>query len=311
MPPRLLRPAILRPLVLRPGHVRNFHCTRPQAIFLDTTTTLLTDLHSSTHLSWSLLIPCAAVTLRVLFTLPLTLYSRSKMSTIISLLPLTEARTLHHARELRGQPPHIFESTLRKVAKKSRNQLWARWGCQQWKLFLPLLQIPVWVAASASLRALMPGAADDSMVSFFGGLTNPAEVAREAAGLATEGFGWVQDLTATDPTLALPVMFGAAVLANVRYQAYINPPQSTNAKRISNALTVMTVPMFVVSCGMPSGLVLYWASSAMWSLGLTMALQRYRKLPEKVGRCKVEDLEDVDEEKREDVMKVVDKTRML
>lgn len=157
----------------------------------------------------------------------------------------------------------------------------------------------------------MPGAADDSMVSFFGGLTNPEEVAREAAGLMTEGFGWVQDLTAMDPTLALPVMFGAAVLANVRYQAYINPPQSTNAKRISNALTVMTVPMFVVSCGMPSGLVLYWASSAVWSLGLTMALQRYRKLPEKIGRCKVEDLEDVDEEKREDVMKVVDRTRML
>jgi inner membrane protein COX18 len=297
--PRLLRP----PLLLSRLPRRNFHATVPRQTFLDTTTTLLTDLHTTTGLSWGVLIPLTAVTLRLVLTTPFTLYSRAKTATIIRLMPLQEARAHHHARTLREtMMPETWEHVVRIAVTRDRIDLWKRWKCQRWKLYLPLLQLPVWVAASATLRALLPKAERDGIVSFFGGLTTPPT----AEGLETEGLLWFTDLTATDPTMVLPAVFAAAVLANVRFQLWANPPANVKQRRWANALSVLVGPMFVIAAGMPNLMVSYWAASAAYSVGLSMALHRWYPLPERIGMGKGK----ADQGKDDDVGKLVDKLRL-
>lgn len=289
---------------------RHFHASSPRRTLLDTTTALLSDVHASTGLGWAAVIPLTAAALRLGVVLPLTLYARSKTAAIIRLLPLQSARQRHHARTLqRHLLPEAWETALKIAAKRDRDDLWRRWHCQRWKLYLPLAQLPVWLVASASIRALMPATttatattatisataaaapaaapgsgASSGLVDFLGGLTQPVVAGAET--LAGEGLPWCVDLTATDPTLALPATFAVAALANIRWQAYIDPPQTRGQKIWVNALSVVSVACFVVAASQPAGVVLYWASSALCGLGVNVALHRLWPLPPRIGACK-------------------------
>ncbi|KAF8544196.1 60Kd inner membrane protein-domain-containing protein [Trichophaea hybrida] len=286
---RLLRPPLplsLPPALLPRTSLRNFHATAPRLTLLDSTTALLTDLHTTTGLSWGVLVPLTAITLRLFLTTPFTLYSRSKTATIIRLLPLQEARAHHHAKTLKDvMLPDAWENAVRIAATRDRIELWKRWKCQRWKLYLPMLQLPVWVLASATLRALLPTKKEgevDTFVDFFGGVTTPPVV----EGLETEGLLWFTDLTTTDSTMVLPAVFALGVLANVRFQLWANPPETQKQKRWGNALSVLAVPMFVLSAGMPTLLVSYWTASSLYSVALSVALHRWYKLPMRIRRCK-------------------------
>ena len=283
---------------------RHFHASSPRHTLLDTTTALLSDTHASTGLGWAAVIPLTAAALRLAVVLPLTLYARSKTATIIRLLPLQSARHHHHARTLqRDLLPEAWETALKIAAKHDRDDLWRRWHCQRWKLYLPLAQLPVWLVASASIRALMPAttaaataataaatttattaAASSGLVDFLGGLSQPLVAGAEA--LASEGPPWCLNLTAADPTMALPATFAVAALANIRWQAYIDPPQTRGQKIWVNALSVVSVACFVVAASQPAGVVLYWASSALCGLGVNVALHRLWPLPPRIRACK-------------------------
>ena len=94
--PRRILPAY-RSRNISASQSRHFSATRPRSTFLDATTQALTTFHATSGLSWAALIPLAAISIRVVLTLPLTIYARKVTAKIIRLVPLIDANTLHRA----------------------------------------------------------------------------------------------------------------------------------------------------------------------------------------------------------------------
>ncbi|KAI5784729.1 60Kd inner membrane protein-domain-containing protein [Geopyxis carbonaria] len=308
MPPRIPLRIPRHPLPrlgLPPAARRDFHSSRPAAsplaTFLDTTTSLLTSTHAATGLSWSTLIPLTALTLRLLTTTPLTLYSRRTARKVLALQPVIAAHTHIISRRLRTttSEPAVWQRETRKAAWKKRAEVYRRWGCQRWKSWLSLGQVPVWVAASLTMRELAKGGAaagegegatvaeevgkvgatvsdmaeQVAGLAVDGGAAVTETAQRIVAGIHTEGLPFCLDLAATDPTWTLPVVFSLALLANVRIQAWAAPARGKWQKRIVRILTVVALAAAPVSATMPAGVVLYWATSAVWSAGFNGVLQ--------------------------------------
>jgi len=172
--------------------------------------------------------------------------------------------------------------------KSYEDAMHKRWNTQRWKLFVPaLVQLPVWLVASATLRALLPG---EHQVDWLRDLMGGGGVVAED--IAGSGFMWIGDLAAADPTLFLPGLFAATVLANVRFNAWERPTASKWGRRWTNGLSVAALGMGLVVVKVPAALVLYWLTSAGWSLGVHVALwalgrrkaRKAVKLPGEVGK---------------------------
>lgn len=86
--------------------------------------------------------------------------------------------------------------------------------------------------------------------------------------LMTEGFFWCPDLTTSDPTFILPIMFSSTFIASIYFAPRIagaatstgreNTSNPTNAQRIG--LTIATLS-FIPALQMPAGLLLYFISN--------------------------------------------------
>jgi inner membrane protein COX18 len=235
------------------------------------------------------MIPLTALTVRVCI-LPLTLYAREKTSTIIRLLPLQNAMTAQLARKLAKAGGHAttWERQLRKEATAYRKLLWKRWGVQYWKLFVPFVQLPLWLVASATIRGLLPppkegeaGRMPDWLMDSFGGLSNP----HMAPGLLDEGWAFCADLTVADPTHILPAVLWTALIANLSFHHVTSPPEKTTQKAIAGTLYLLSFWMAYVGYHAPAALVLYWTTSACSAFAFNIALHVLRPMPEKVKKC--------------------------
>jgi inner membrane protein COX18 len=280
---------------------RHFSSTpRRPTTLLDVTTSAFEALHTTSGLSWSTLIPLTALSVR-LCILPLTLYAREKTSTIIRLLPLQSAATAQLAKKLAKSAGTAtkWERQLRKEATAHRRLLWKRWGVQYWKLFVPFVQLPVWLVASATIRALLPpppppqdgaavGKGVDWLMDAFGGL----ERTHTAQGLVSEGLAFCADLTMADPSHALPVVLWSALIANLAFHHFTNPPEKVTQKAIAGTLYLLSFWMAYVGWHAPAALVLYWSASACSALAFNLALHVLKPLPERVKKCQGGALED-------------------
>jgi len=93
------------------------------------------------------------------------------------------------------------------------NQIYKEQRCTRLRAFFPaLLQIPLFITASVTLRA-MSGWSD----WFHIGITVPVEPL-----LYNEGFGSIVDLTQPDPSFILPVMLGLLNVMNVEVSQAIS-----------------------------------------------------------------------------------------
>ena len=112
------------------------------------------------------------------------------------------------------------------------------YNCAAQKLFVPfLLQIPVWITVSMALRRLAWGMEDEPESSTPRLEGEEGAVAVEPVSrveqLASEGLpGWAVDLTAPDPTLALPLLVGALYLANTALHANNHPVGQERTKMV-------------------------------------------------------------------------------
>jgi inner membrane protein COX18 len=281
-PPRILN-------TLFPSAGRQFHSSRQHNdvhAFLDTTTTVLNSVHDKTGLAWCTLIPLTAVGLRVAFTTPFTLYSRKQTEKVIGLLPLQNARVSTVAKNLARvvSSPQMWQRNLRLTALRDQKELWKRWGCQRWKLYLPFLQLPLWFSASATLRAMMPTSAEEESAGWLLRVFGGGGVSAES--LTTEGLSWCIDLTIKDPTMTLPAVFGICMFINTRFQAWLTPARTNQQKVFVNSLSVLALAMVWIAKSAPAGLVLYWTASAAWSLLQNILLWRLWPMPKKIEPCK-------------------------
>ncbi|MCL4167903.1 UNVERIFIED_CONTAM: hypothetical protein GTU68_027356, partial [Idotea baltica] len=73
-------------------------------------------------------------------------------------------------------------------------------------------------------------------------------------------FGWIQDLSATDPYFILPILMGATMI----FQTYLNPAPADPIQ--AKVMKIMPVVFSVFFFFFPAGLVLYWLVNNILSI---------------------------------------------
>ncbi|KAH0602385.1 uncharacterized protein H6S33_008724 [Morchella sextelata] len=300
--PRLARPRIAN------GH-RSFHATPARPFIepaLTATHTLLTTLHTTTALPWCTLIPLSAILLRALITTPTTIYSRQRAFKTLDLQPLVSAwqHPLARAAKATTTTPQQWEAATRKALRAKRSEILKRHGCQRWKAFAaPLLQLPVWVAASVTLRGMT---GRDGLPEWWRGkAASPDALAPDTAGtldtdtvtaaerlipvepsFGTEGALWFPDLLDADPLFILPMAFSFLMFANIEMQSALHPPATRTQRVLTNTLRVVPLVALPLILDMPAALTLYWATSAAYSLVQNVVLSVVMPRPEEIKACK-------------------------
>ncbi|PWW74161.1 hypothetical protein C7212DRAFT_215141 [Tuber magnatum] len=287
---------LLRPLLTKPfhhhHHRRQFSSTSPNHLIptvLSATHDFLTTLHTSTNLPYHTLIPLSAVLLRLTITTPLTIYSRRRALRTQRLQPILSAYQHPIARNAKSTTatPQAWELRTRKEMHWKRRELWKRWGCQAWKMLLaPVVQIPVWVTASVTLRGM---AGVEGLPTWLRGLGKiGGEVWVEEA-LATEGALWFGDLLVADPYLALPMGFSFLLFANIELQTKLHLPSTGKQRVFTNVLRILSLAAFPLTTNAPAALTLYWSTSAVFSLVQNIILAKVMPRGEDLEPCKTQD----------------------
>jgi inner membrane protein COX18 len=287
------------------------HIIQPQRTFITSPTEIVTvltasiqTLHAYSGIPWWALIPLTTITLRTVWTLPLAILQRKRTQKQAELRPIVNAmgpilrlklasraqsakqKETQQAGELvDGVVPQgaiggraaalTYEQIMLLSAKERRERqkkLFKEHGCQMWKNFtLPLFQIPLWLAMSATFRDLSgwneisSNPLDDSLVS--------------------EGLYWFSDLTVADPMSILPVMLGTLALTNVEWNFKTMQLHNSSSVRRSQRITAFdsvmnmsrlgVVFLMAVSTQAPAALALYWISSNAFSTVQNMVLDYY------------------------------------
>ncbi|KAI9730970.1 MAG: hypothetical protein M1818_008046 [Claussenomyces sp. TS43310] len=150
------------PLFLQlPSTVRNLHASRPAQFLsplLDSTHTLFTTLHGSSALPWAAILPLTALSIRLLFTLPMTIYTRRSTQRQLDLQPLLLAWRHQVRRDIKRRLGHLgpeyAQREEEKALRRKRRELYGRWRCGYWKTWLPAVQLPVWLLVMETIRGM-------------------------------------------------------------------------------------------------------------------------------------------------------------
>lgn len=218
---------------------------------------VLQEIHSLSELPWVYSIPLTALLVRAVIATPLQILNLSATKKIMEINPLLHAwrhtcrhKVLKEAARVRAiLPPAVAEGLVRQNLKKKQKELYKRWRIIKSVRYLPILQLPVFLAFIEDLRRMcgMEGLLShldkwykgSEMASQEGAVSaSPAEItsiddaaigpAHPNASLAesqplipieqsfsTEGALWFPDLLAADPTWTLPLVLSAVVFTSV------------------------------------------------------------------------------------------------
>jgi inner membrane protein COX18 len=302
-----------------PASYRAFHASpKPQFVdgLVSGTHEILSGIHSISGLPWAYTIPLAALGVRAVLILPLTLYTRRRLQRQASLNPLLHA-WMYHIRAKNMQTsatmgPKMVESISKKEFRTKQRELFSRWGCQTWKQYLPMLQIPVWVVISDTIRKM--SGHSEGLLSFLASLlpkgwTSNVDAAPNATlatmtdgqvglvpvssvgiepGFATEGMLWFPDLLSSDPMLLMPFILSGVMLWNIKPWKFTNSKQPWR-RGFTKGLGLLSLMVIPVTLQVPSALLLYWISSA--SLGGLQAalLDKFMPIKAPVQPCQPKD----------------------
>jgi inner membrane protein COX18 len=175
----------------------------------------LVNIHSYSGLPWAAEIVACGIVMRSAL-LPLVIYERKQQAKFENLSPqlqkhmslVNEQLKVKMAKREVSREQAKKEFTI--AARNKRKQLILDNNLHPFKRVIVILfQIPIWVTMSCALSNLC-------LRSPYIHEPKIRELATEAAPqLQTEGLLWFQDLTLSDPTYVLPVLFGTMFMANV------------------------------------------------------------------------------------------------
>lgn len=308
------------------GHLqafRSFHASSTARFnahtIVDFATTIPHELLMGLHnigLPWAAVIPLSAVLIRATVLFPLTtLPSRRAQQRLLSTVPLRHADASMLFSMLR--PPNT-EATIKKDLAIANRRMNKRFGTT-WSMTTKVIwQFPVFVALAETIRR-MAGANGGLLTVIAEWITPRSEWAKEVVdekvgslaaqvgqswvepSFATEGMLWFQDLTAADPTLTLPFLVSALTIANLQLGSRIPKKSDKDEKAVINkgmadkALAqgalhkILLFGAFLIgplTLQVPSGIMLYWASSSMASIAQNLLVDRVWPLEQPIGRCK-------------------------
>lgn len=186
--------------------------------------------------------------------------------------------------------PDVAQKTLLQKHRRKRVELYRRNGCHVSKTWLPIFQLPVFLAAVEALR-MMAGTHQGLLgliaETFSSEDTTAAEIEDSRSqwyepDLVTGGALWFKDLTVADPEMRLPFMLSASMLLSLTG----GQKQSIWGKRITRALATVAVIAGPMLLHMPSGVLVYWISSMLMAYGQNLALERFMPTKKQVVPCK-------------------------
>ena len=279
---------------------RAFHASPRRLIVeecLSTTHTVITGLHSITGLSWAYTLPLTALLIRLTIIAPMATYGKIIWNRRLELNPLLHAwraafaRATHKAHRAKGHAAceKIIQSELRKKGRKIRGKM----GLQYWKSSLTYVQLPVFIVAIDTIRAMC--GVEQGLLGLFSKLsseddTGATQGAAEKAvnsffepSLATEGALWFPDLLVADPALVLPFALSASLLTTViaqeRRLQREGIPLGKKQILVGRILKILALIIGPAMLHLPSGMLIYWISSTWLAFGQNWVLDRY--LPSK------------------------------
>ncbi|PRD20754.1 UNVERIFIED_CONTAM: Mitochondrial inner membrane protein COX18 [Trichonephila clavipes] len=227
----------------------------------------LIDLHQFTGLPWWALIMLTTLSIRSAIVFPLAIHQNQ----VIARLANINVEIGKLAPELNKEvniAKVMFKWNETEAKKVFRKQLRAihhgfviRDNCHPFKtVLLGLLQIPVWIIFSISLRNL----------TFMSQGIDP--VSESIAGLKTEGLLWFPDLTSPDHII-IPVLLLFVNLAVTEIHALRNIGKGSLPQKIllntSRAIIVVIAAAATIN---PSSVSFYWLCSSAFGLGQNMLL---------------------------------------
>ncbi|MCJ1374301.1 hypothetical protein MMC20_005533 [Loxospora ochrophaea] len=291
------------------GHHRTFHASPQRQIFAPVSATILS-LHTATGLPWALTLPLTALLVRVvLLGWPSKLHHRA-IQNRLACQPLLSAlkfairdRVMKQHAE-RG--PKYCDQVVRREFRDKQRELEKRWHAQRWKLYLPILQLPVWLTVMETLRQMCgthEGLLGLALRWFRGAQEQGQENSREAlealeapAGVSveqsfsSEGALWFPDLLVPDPQCTLPLILTGSLLVSLHFSERLwrrNGQSRSRKQRIfSNSMKIMALAIFPATLQVPSALLVYWISSAWLGLGQNVVLELLYPRPKTVTPCK-------------------------
>jgi inner membrane protein COX18 len=298
---------------------RAFHASPRSQIIVEAiaaSNTLLDSLHSVSGLPWAYTLPLFAVALRTTIFLPLAVYIRRNHQKQVALAPVLQAWTQplqkQTIREVGHRGPAASHRALLIKMRKKRVELYRRWGCQQWKSFLPIIvQLPVFLTVMETVRrkcgsqqgwlGMMIGTGQADAVSTISGeTTTTALITGDGLlspldllvpldpSLATEGALWFPNLLVADPHLTLPFLLSATILLNI-FGGSRRTATTTMSKwqiRLRRNMGLLGLAIGPIMINVPAALLVYWIGSSMASFLQAALLDKFMPLPHPIPPCK-------------------------
>lgn len=286
---------------------RSFHTTpRPQylEVCVDQVQSLITGLHSISGLPWAATLPLTALIVRSVIVGPLSVISHEAVRRRVALSPLLHAwqhairqKVMKKAEDL---GPVVCTREIKRAMTRKTRELYSSHECEDWKLFLPLLQIPAFLIVLESVRKMCDAHAG-LLGLMFGRPRDPVKesgddpldgISQTAASvehsLSQEGALWFPDLIAPDPLMVLPFLLSGSLLASIYLHSRALPGQTPTkwSRRLTNTLRIMALCIGPATLQVPSALLLYWISSIWVSMGQYFLLDWYHPYPVPITPCK-------------------------
>lgn len=224
------------------------------------------DLHEACNLPWVALIPLSTIALRTAITLPLSILQRKRSvkqnelrNVVSSITPVVKLRL---AQTQKVTPEQIMLLSVKETRKRQK-KLFKKYGVDMWKnAMLPLVQVPLWVTISLSIRKLtentLPLRESNDVYNFIDPLIDLS-------------------LPYSPLPLLMPIILGTLSMINVEYNGVmfskrnnnigINNAKMNNAmSSILNVSRISSAFMIGVSSQTSMLLSLYWITSQLYSL---------------------------------------------
>lgn len=291
--------------------VRQFHASPRRNGLLDVSHGFLVTLHN-TGMPWAVVIPVAAISIRLVLLATCAAPARRERARINEIMPLISAKAVQVREETerdmlenthllaRKSPQDLYKEKVKKMGA----ELFDTWGVLKKLTMLPLMQIPVFIVMSETLRRMMgmrstgafrPSTPEHTQSDATSTITPDANAVSDPSNwyeptMTFEGPFAIMDLTAADPTLILPLAVSGLWLANLRYTQHKRvqegSPRSRFQKNLHNMLMGLGVIIFPATLHLPAGFLYYWACTSASALGADIIMDKIFPTSPSVKPCR-------------------------
>jgi len=186
--------------------------------------------------------------------------------------------------------PVVAQRTVVKKMREKQREIYTRFGCGRWKLFLPIVQLPIWLLAIETIRKMcgtrtgLLGLIAAQFSSSADPPSGPEGVLVEET-FATEGALWFENLLVPDPQLILPFMLSGVMFLNLSH-AQRGANQTIWQRRLMNSLKVVALAIGPLTLQIPSAMLVYWISSGLLAYTQGAILDKIMPVKPPVLPCK-------------------------